>query len=293
MKHTITSLFTLIIFMGSISIGISQTNEEPILLYEMTWVDVQSYLEENDMVIIPLGSIEQHGKHLPTGTDYFGALEFSQRISAKTEVVVAPILMVGYSEYHSGFPGTLSVSPETMEQVVFECVESLIKHGFKRFLFFNAHGGNNIVQEKLIHRIAQTTKANAISIGFGSPFWPTHGIDYFDWHAGKFETSLDLCLFPELVQMDKAEKPNIQFADETEKIKLLSEEYPELNRIWEGSMLFVPGETGKGGALHEFSSNGVVSFSDPKDASIEYGRPYVDSIVNSAVALIKAWKLAE
>jgi creatinine amidohydrolase/Fe(II)-dependent formamide hydrolase-like protein len=58
-------------------------------------------------------------------------------------------------------------------------------------------------------------------------------------------------------------------------------------------MHFVPKETGKGGAVHEISSNGVISFNDPKDATIAYGRPYVDDIVNSAVNLIKAWKLAE
>ena len=281
-----------IIFFGFLPAVTSQSNDDPLLLYEMTWVDVQSYLEENDMAIIPLGSIEQHGKHLPTGTDYFAALELSKRISAKTEVIVAPVLMVGYSDYHTGFPGTMSISTETMEQVVFECIESLIKHGFRRFMFYNAHGGNNIVQERLIHRVNSSTSASAISIGVGSPLWPTEGIDYFDWHAGKFETSLDLCLFPDLVQLDKAEKPVIHFSDELEEMKLLSEEYPELTRIWDSSM-FLPVESGKGTAVHEISSNGVISFSDPKDASTEYGQPYVDSIVNSAVALIKAWKLVE
>ena len=282
-----------IIFFGFLPAAISQSEVAPLLLTEMTWVDVQSYREENDMVIIPLGSIEQHGKHLPIGTDYFSAFELSKRISAKTDVVVAPILMVGYSEYHSGFPGTISISLETMEMVVFECIESLIKHGFKRFIFYNAHGGNNIVQEKLIHRVNSNTGADAVSIGVGSPLWPTEGVEYFDWHAGKFETSLDLCLFPDLVQLDKAEKPIIHFSEETERMKLLAEDYPELNRIWEETKLFLPEENGKGAAVHEISSNGVISYNDPKDASTEYGMPYVDSIVNSAAALIKAWKLAD
>jgi len=292
MKLLITSLITVTIFMSSQSTAVSQTNEEPLLLTEMTWVEVQDYLEDNDMAIIPLGSIEQHGRHLPIGTDYFSAIEISKKISAEAEVVVVPVLLVGYSEYHSGFPGTLSISPETMEKVVFECIESLIKHGFKRFMFFNAHGGNNIVQENLVHRVNSTTSANAVSIGVGSPIWPTEGIDYFDWHAGKFETSLDLCLFPDLVQLEKAEKPIIHFTEEMEKMKLLSEDYPELNRIWEGSM-FLPKESGKGTAVHEVSSNGVISLNDPKDASIEYGKPFLNDIVKNAVALINAWKLVE
>lgn len=293
MRHLISSLLFVIIFLWVSTEVASQTANEPLLLPEMTWVDVESYLQNNDMVIIPLGSMEQHGRHLPTGTDYLSALELSKKISAKTEVTVAPILLVGYSEYHSGFPGTLSVSPETMEQVIFECIESLISHGFKRILFFNGHGGNNIVQENLLYRVAQRTEADAISIGVGSPFWPSEGIDFLDVHAGKFETSIVLSLYPELAQMDKAEKPVIQFAQKTEKIMLLSEEHPELLRINRGSRLFVPEDTGKGGALHEFSSNGVVSFSDPRDASTEYGMPYVDDIVDKAVALIEAWKMVE
>jgi len=293
MKHFIASLFTVIIFISSLSNALSQINEEPLLLSEMTWVEVQAYLKDNDMIIIPLGSIEQHGRHLPTGTDYFSAVEISKIISAEARIIVAPILLVGYSEYHSGFPGTISISPETMEMVVFECIESLINHGFKRFMFFNAHGGNNIVQENLLHRINSSTGANAISIGVGSPFWPTKGIDYFDWHAGKFETSLDLCLFPDLVQIENAEKPIIKFPEKIEKIRLHSEDYPDLNRVWEESMIFLPEESGKGTAVHAISSNGVLSFNDPRDASAEYGKPFLDDMVSSAVTLIEAWKLVK
>ena len=117
-------------------------------------------------------------------------------------------------------------------------------------------GGNNIVQEDLIYRVNQTTSAYAVSIGGGSPLWPANAHENFDAHAGKFETSLDLCLFPDLVQMDKAEKPTIRFTTETEKMRSLSDDNSELERIWEWSMIFVPEETGKGGATHEMSSNG-------------------------------------
>jgi len=291
MKNACHLLCLSILISGFILPARSQTHDVPLLLPEMTWVDVQSYLEINDMVIIPLGSIEQHGPHLPEGADILGAIELSKRISARTNVLVAPILMVGYSEYHSGFPGTLSISPETMEQVVFECVESLIKHGFKKFLFFNAHGGNNIIQTNLIHRIAHTTGAIAISIGVGSPLWPTKGLENYDWHAGKSETSLNLVMFPDLVQLDKAEKPIIYSTPEVEELKSLSDNHPELKPILE-SMLFLPEETGKGSATNQMTSNGVYSYNDPKDASVEYGQQLVDEIVNNAVDLIEAWKMA-
>ncbi len=259
----------------------------------MTWVEVRTYLEENDMVIIPLGSIEQHGPHLPEGADYLSALELSKKISAKTNVLVAPVLLVGYSEYHTGFPGTISISPETMEQLIYECIESLGKHGFKRFFLFNGHGGNNSIQDSLIHRVSRTMEVSVISIGVGSALWPTSLHDKYDWHAGKIETSLDLCLFPELVQMDKAKKPVIQLKPEVEKLKSLSNNNPKLSPIWESSLLFVPEETNKGGATHEISNNGIFTYNDPKEASVEIGQEFIDVIVNNVVDLIEAWKMIE
>ena len=143
----------------------AQEERKPLVLQEMSWPDVRDYLKTNDMVIIPLGSTEQHGPHMPLGTDYYEAMGMSKLISARTGVVVAPVLLAGYSEYHSGFPGTLSLKPETMEQVLFETAEMLMKYGFRRFMFFNYHGGNNIVQQKIIHRINHTTEAIAVAIG--------------------------------------------------------------------------------------------------------------------------------
>lgn len=291
MKNYLVNLFALILFVVFHFNVLSQSEKKPLLLYEMTWIDVQSYLKGNDMVIIPMGSIEQHGPHLPLGTDYLIAFELSKKISAQTNVIVAPILMAGYSEYHNGFPGTISISAETVEKILSESVESLIKHGFKKFLILNGHGGNNIIQDNLIDRIAQTTTVNALAIGVGSSFELSEGIDSCDWHAGKHETSVALNLIPDLVNMDKAEKPTIKFSDETQKMITLSKKYPDLAQIWEWSMTFVPEKTGKGGAVHEMSSNGVFSFNNPKDATIEYGKPYIDEMVNKAVKLIEGWKL--
>lgn len=162
-------VFLSLIIIAGLQPSFSQAEEGALVLQEMTWVEIQAYLENSDLVIIPLGSTEQHGPHLPLGSDYYQALSVAKKISDRTQVVVAPVLLVGYSEYHSGFPGTLSIKPETMEQVVFECVENLIKNGFRRFMFFNSHGGNNIVQDKMIHRVNQTTQAIAVAIGYGSP----------------------------------------------------------------------------------------------------------------------------
>jgi len=266
--------------------------EEALVLQEMTWPEVQAYLEGNDMVIIPLGSTEQHGPHLPLGTDGFEALDLSKRISERTGVVVAQVLLAGYSEYHSGFPGTLSLTPETMEQALYEVVESLIGHGFRRILFFNYHGGNNIVQSKLIHRINSRTEAVAVAIGHGGPIQAAGEEEdptLMDWHAGKGETSIMLHLRPELVRWDRLEKPTMSFTPRMLELKRLAEKEPSLTHVW-SSLFGVPAETGKGGASHELSSNGIWTLADPKEASAELGRETVERYVERASRFILAWK---
>jgi len=268
----------------------AQEKPKSLVLQEMSWLDVQEYLKTSDMVIIPLGSTEQHGKHLPLGTDYYQAFGMSKMISEQTDVVVAQVLMVGYSVYHSGFPGSLSLKPETAEQVLFETAEMLVAYGFKRIMFFNYHGGNKVFQNKVIHRINHNTEATAIAIGNGSPFQtPLPGGEFFDNHAGKSETSNMLYIRPDLVRMDRAEKPVITFTPEMEQLRQLYEKYPALKNVW-NSLFGTPVEAKKGGASHQISSNGVWSFTDPKDATRELGQKTCDHMVNLAVNFINAWK---
>lgn len=273
-------------------VSFGQESGKPLVLQEMSWTDVRDYLKTDDMVIIPLGSTEQHGPHLPLGTDYYEATEMAKRVSARTGVVVAPVLLAGYSVYHSGFQGTLSLKPETMEEVLFETAEMLIRYGFRRIMFFNYHGGNRIVESKVIHRINHTTEAVAVSIGIGAAFQRgsdrVEGVSY-DEHAGISETSLMLYLKPKLVRMERAEKPRLHFTPRMRKLFQLSQEYPELGAVV-GALQAVPEETKKGGASHEISSNGIWSSGDPKRATKERGERTVRRMVDAAVRFIQAWK---
>lgn len=284
-------LFIVSIMLFFSAFTFAQEESAPLVLQEMTWTDVKDYLKTSDMVIIPLGATEQHGPHMPLGTDYYEAVGMSKLISARTGVVVAPVLLAGYSEYHSGFPGTLSLKPETMEQVLFETAEMLMKYGFRRFMFFNYHGGNNIVQQKVIHRINHTTEAIAIAIGHGSSIQKEgeEEEEFFDWHAGVSETSIMLYLKPELVKMERAQKPIIHFTSLMEELREIAKKNPDLMNVW-NSLLGVPSETKKGGASHEISSNGVWSLGDPKKATKERGEKEVKRMVDYAVKFIEAWK---
>ncbi len=279
-------LITLILTSGSFA----QEKPKALVLQEMSWLDVQEYLKTSDMIIIPLGSTEQHGKHLPLGTDYYQAFGMSKMISEQTNVIVAQVMMVGYSVYHSGFPGSLSLKPETAEQVLFETAEMLVAYGFKRIMFFNYHGGNKVFQNKVIHRINHNTTATAIAIGNGSPFQTSlPGGEFFDNHAGKSETSNMLYIRPDLVRMDRAEKPTITFTPKMQQLRELYTQYPALKNVW-NSLFGTPVQAQKGGASHQISSNGVWSFADPKDATRELGQKTCNHMVNLAVNFINAWK---
>jgi len=222
-------------------------------------------------------------------TDFYEATGMAKLISEKTGVIVAPVLMVGYSIYHSGFPGTLSLKPETMEEVLFETAEVLIKYGFRRFMFLNYHGGNNLIQDNVMHRINHKTPAIAAAIGIGASIQDWEPEEFFDWHSGKSETSTMLFLRPDLVRLDRAVKPVITMTPKMKELMELSKENPKLTLVWE-KLFGVPVETGKGGASHELSSNGVWAYNDPKSASAEIGKKSMEKLVDTAVSFINTWK---
>jgi len=286
----IGSLTILIFFLFSLCLTAGEEGK-PLVLQEMSWKDVQENLKQNDMVIIPIGSTEQHGPHLPLGTDSYIGLNVSRMISARTGVVVAPVLWSGYSVYHSGFPGTLSLKPETMEQVLYETATILIKYGFSKIMFFNSHGGNRVVENKVIHRINHNTEALAVSIGIGSPIQKGGGEDdvFFDNHAGLSETSWMLYVRPDLVNMERAKKAEITFTPRQKALLEAGRKNSDLMMVW-STLLGVPVETKKGGASHELSSNGIWSFEDPALATKERGERAAESMADYAVNFIEAWK---
>ena len=134
-------------------------------LPHMTWPDVRDLLTRTDMVIVPVGSMEQHGLHLPMGTDTINGLERAKLIAQRTDVLVAPILYPGNSPYHMEFPGTITLSAETIQRVYFEAIQSLISHGFTRVLLLNSHGGNQSITRFIADRINQETAGIAVELG--------------------------------------------------------------------------------------------------------------------------------
>lgn len=112
-------------------------------LEEMNWLSVQTYLKKNKTIIIPLGSIEQHGPSLPLKTDAFIADKISEHLGNKFNIAVGPLLNFGVSLVpHMKFAGTISFRPATHALAIEEYASSLYTHGFRKFFFVNGHGGN-------------------------------------------------------------------------------------------------------------------------------------------------------
>ena len=193
-------------------------------LPHMSWPEVQDLLARTDMVIIPIASLEQHALHLPIGTDFMNGLERAKLIAQQTDVLVAPILMPGNSPYHMEFPGTITLKAETIQQVYFEAVQSLIRHGFKRFLLLNSHGGNQYITKYIADRINQETEGIAVELGEAAEPYLTRtprtstGTPVFDRHAGVGETSNSLYMFPNLVNMKNAKTATLTLPDHMQKM---------------------------------------------------------------------------
>jgi len=113
-------------------------------LQDLTYEEVEEYLNKKDSIIIPLGAIEQHGPSMPLGTDKIIAELFSNEVSKKSGVVVGPTLAPGISiQPHMNFKGTITFMSNTFESMIKDYIRSLHKHGFRKFLLINGHGGND------------------------------------------------------------------------------------------------------------------------------------------------------
>jgi creatinine amidohydrolase len=111
-------------------------------LARIAWPDVERYLASRDVILIPVGSTEQHGPSGLCGTDALVAGAIAQAAGEQTETLVAPPLFYGMSTHHMGFPGTVTLRPTTLISLTHDVVASLHRHGFRGFYLVNGHGGN-------------------------------------------------------------------------------------------------------------------------------------------------------
>ncbi len=162
------------------------------------------------LALLPVGATEQHGPHLPVGTDRFAVEYLAQMAAAEiaddVPVLVAPTLPFGSSHHHLPFSGTLSLGTETYYRVLSDIAESLVIDGFRRIFILNGHGGNNEVIQLVARDLALKHPVNLAAASYWTIAWDSLVSDAahvgagLPGHSGRFETSLMLALRPELVR---------------------------------------------------------------------------------------------
>jgi creatinine amidohydrolase len=160
------------------------------------------------VLVLPVGACEQHGPHLPVGTDHVLIERVAVDAAARVvtgPVIVAPTVPFGHSEHHVPFGGTLSVSTETLRRYLTECCDSAIRSGFRRIFILNGHGGNVDVIGDVARELSTRT---GIPIASGS-YWSiaadvltaagAHETGPVPGHAGAFETAVAVAVRPDWV----------------------------------------------------------------------------------------------
>lgn len=191
------------------------------MLYgEHNWTQIPDLIDK--VVVAPLGSLEQHGHHLPLLTDSMIGSEIARR-AEKTlgdQAVFLPMLWVGASDHHLAFPGTVSVHNETYTRMISDLLESLIGSGFRRIVLLNSHGGNSgpgsaaLYEVQLRHREAKELWL-VMATWFSLAASQIADIEALEQkcvtHACELETSILLTLRPELVRLEAARGAHTPF----------------------------------------------------------------------------------
>ena len=208
------------------------------------------------LLAVPLGATEQHGPHLPLGTDTVIAEALAARLAASLGgVVVAPALPYGSSGEHAGFAGTLSIGQVGLEVVVTELVRSA--DAFAGAVLISAHGGN---AEPLARAVAALTREGRSVLAWSPSQACLPGTDA---HAGRIETSLMLALAPDDVD-------------------------PEAARAGNRRPLGELAAALRAGGVRSVSPNGVLG--DPTGATAAEGRRLLDTMAADLIAAVEQWR---
>lgn len=232
-----------------------------VMLQKMSWVEAGEYFKENDVAILPVGSNEQHGPQNPLGTDHLIAKAIAEETAGRTGVLCLPVIPYGVSSHHKQFCGTIFLSSETFKTYVKEVCLSLVYYGVTKIVVVNGHGGN-------LQSLMEMSRELREKSVFASVFQWWNSVnevlpDLFEeeekGHAAAEETSVNLALHPDLVDMDEA----VDVVD-------------------------------MGKAVDEYARSGV--FGRSTSASAEKGRKVFEAVVNRLVEhvnLVKGSKIED
>jgi len=187
---------------------------------DMTWEEFRDAVDEKTVIVIPLGSMELEGTHLPLGVDTIVADGVAERLGGLENIFIAPSLPIGYSKWFTQFPGTISLEHDTLTSVLHEYSMSLVRHRVKRLVFLNGHRGNNSSVEVVARTL---THDHQVRVGMINIFKLANdlitGGDLISegkfTHGGEIMTALIMALKPEAVVTSKIRPDSVQSPEGT------------------------------------------------------------------------------
>jgi creatinine amidohydrolase len=244
-----------------------------------TWPELRETAKSQPVVILPIGSVEDHGRHLPLDTDNFLIWSICEAAAqaAPGEILLLPQIPFGYETHHMDFPGTIDIRMEHLLDFVLDVTKSVAHHGFRHILIADGHGSNMPILDLVARRTILETEAMC-----GCFIWPSLAPDVIHQlresavpggmaHACELETSVYLHLDSARVQMDKAVK----------EMNLPASKFIWLDLMKGSPVLYMDHWT-------RFSRSGVVG--DPTLATAEKGKKIFEAVVAALVELVREFK---
>ena len=200
---------------------------------DLTQPEIAAQFQKNPLVIMPAGSVEQHGPHLPTGTDIYAANVIGHAVAERMDGLVLPGGPLGVTPFHMPYEGTISLSPDTYMRLVTETCASTANHGAKHLLILNWHEGNIpslAIAADALHREHGMTVLTVQACYVAADLF---GAEYGGLtHGGEIEALAVLAYRPELVHLDRAEHSSEhQHAKKMDKLRRTRSFQPVLTDI--------------------------------------------------------------
>ena len=241
----------------------------------MNYDDVALAIKEDRLVIVPTGATESHGPHMPCDTDTHQAEYMSIELAKRVNGVVAPAVPYAISKTFEHFPGTISLSIPTYQEMIYEIGSALIKQGFKNILLLNGNRPNGTSNDAVARRLIDDLDDHDIAVTAVSYWEPgaaaVHALRTSEvggmGHGGEFETSFQLATRPDLVKMDRLEGVYAPLVG------------------WDLVAPVEPSRTYRKRPTPQ--SNHASIFGDPHKASGQSGKAFIDASVNALVDMIE------
>jgi creatinine amidohydrolase len=238
---------------------------------DQTWPELGDYVAEESLAVVPLGSTEQHGPHLPLATDHLIAQSLARTATERTGHLCTPTVNVGVSPHHRQFHGTMWVEPPVFRDYVESMVRNLTYHGIDRVVFVNAHGGNVDHLREVGRRLRDAGEAYCLEWMWDEsiPELVEEAFETPGPHGGPKETAMILHIAPELVREDRIE--------DARDGGLVDWQTSDGDAVVHGARTFYDAV--------DNTDNGVLG--DQTDASREVGRRLHEAATDHLVALLE------